>query len=148
MAASVRRSSPRRLPDVETSGQDVPCLGIVAPEIASGWCRDSSAGLGRLGSGANAGDGLHRTSEMAGLVAPPQSVIGDHDGANTYGATTSCRSWFGAACSCCPMAATPPSSQRVLLGGTIVLLPVILENAAHVCWLFRGKVTADALGYL
>lgn len=105
-------------------------------------------GLGRLGSGANAGDGLHRTSEMAGLVAPPQSVIGDHDGANTYGATTSCRSWFGAACSCCPMAATHPSSQRVLLGGTIVLPPVILENAAHVCWLFRGKITADALGYL
>ena len=44
-------------------------------------------------------------------------------------------------------AATHPSSQRFLLVGTAVLLPMILGYTAYVYWLFRGKVTAGAAGY-
>ena len=44
-------------------------------------------------------------------------------------------------------AATHPSSQRFLLVGTVVLLPMILGYTSYVYWLFRGKVTAGAPGY-
>ncbi|WP_027172475.1 cytochrome d ubiquinol oxidase subunit II [Methylobacterium sp. 10] len=44
-------------------------------------------------------------------------------------------------------AATHPSSQRFLLVGTVVLLPMILGYTAYVYWLFQGKVTAGAPGY-
>jgi len=44
-------------------------------------------------------------------------------------------------------AATHPSSQRFLLVGTVVLLPMVLAYTAYVYWLFRGKVTAGTPGY-
>lgn len=43
-------------------------------------------------------------------------------------------------------AATHPSSQRFLLVGAAVLVPIILIYTAYVYWLFRGKVSADS-GY-
>jgi cytochrome bd ubiquinol oxidase subunit II len=41
-------------------------------------------------------------------------------------------------------AAAPPNSQRFLLAGTIVLLPVILAYNGFAYWIFRGKVETDA----
>jgi cytochrome d ubiquinol oxidase subunit II len=43
-------------------------------------------------------------------------------------------------------AAAPPSSQKFLLVGAAVLVPLILAYTVYVYWLFRGKVTADS-GY-
>jgi cytochrome d ubiquinol oxidase subunit II len=43
-------------------------------------------------------------------------------------------------------AAAPPASQRFLLVGTVVLLPIILAYTAHNYWVFRGKVTSES-GY-
>ena len=43
-------------------------------------------------------------------------------------------------------AAAAPSSQRFLLVGAAILLPVILGYTAYVYWLFRGKVEHGA-GY-
>jgi cytochrome d ubiquinol oxidase subunit II len=37
-------------------------------------------------------------------------------------------------------AAAAPSSQKFMLVGTVVLLPLILAYTAYVYWLFRGKV--------
>jgi cytochrome d ubiquinol oxidase subunit II len=39
-------------------------------------------------------------------------------------------------------AASPPESQRFLLIGAVVLLPVILGYTGYVYWIFRGKVRA------
>jgi cytochrome bd ubiquinol oxidase subunit II len=39
-------------------------------------------------------------------------------------------------------AAAPPTSQRFLLIGAAVLIPVILAYNAYAYWLFRGKVRA------
>ena len=36
--------------------------------------------------------------------------------------------------------AAAPSSQRFMLAGTLVLLPLILAYSGYVYWLFRGKV--------
>ncbi len=36
--------------------------------------------------------------------------------------------------------AAAPSSQRFMLAGTLVLLPLILGYTAYVYWLFRGKI--------
>jgi cytochrome d ubiquinol oxidase subunit II len=36
--------------------------------------------------------------------------------------------------------AASPSSQRFMLAGTLVLLPLILGYTAYVYWLFRGKI--------
>ena len=44
-------------------------------------------------------------------------------------------------------AATRPSSQRFLLVGAAVLVPMILAYTAFVYWLFRGKVAAGGPGY-
>jgi cytochrome d ubiquinol oxidase subunit II len=43
-------------------------------------------------------------------------------------------------------AASPPSSQRFLLAGTIVILPIILTYTFYNYWVFRGKVTPET-GY-
>jgi len=43
-------------------------------------------------------------------------------------------------------AASTPSALALMLGGVVVLLPVILGYTAWVYWVFRGKTTADA-GY-
>jgi cytochrome d ubiquinol oxidase subunit II len=43
-------------------------------------------------------------------------------------------------------AASSPASQRFLLVGTLVLLPIILGYTAWTYWVFRGKVHADS-GY-
>jgi cytochrome d ubiquinol oxidase subunit II len=40
-------------------------------------------------------------------------------------------------------AATDPSSQRFMLVGTVVVLPMILGYTAWSYWVFRGKVSAD-----
>ena len=39
-------------------------------------------------------------------------------------------------------AAAPPTSQRFLLVGAAVLIPLILAYNAYAYWLFRGKVRA------
>jgi cytochrome d ubiquinol oxidase subunit II len=44
-------------------------------------------------------------------------------------------------------AATHPSSQRFLLVGAAVLVPMILAYTGYVYWLFRGKVAAGGPGY-
>ena len=41
-------------------------------------------------------------------------------------------------------AATHPSSQRFLLVGAVILVPIILVYTGYVYWIFRGKVTEDA----
>ena len=43
-------------------------------------------------------------------------------------------------------AASSPGALKLMLGGTVVLLPMILGYSAWVYWIFRGKVSADA-GY-
>lgn len=43
-------------------------------------------------------------------------------------------------------AAAAPNSQRLLLVGAVILLPLILGYTAYVHWICRGKVKADA-GY-
>ena len=78
--------------------------------------------------------------------------------------TTGCRSFARRGCSCCPArawalsmwplivppgiaiwdAAAAPSSQAFLLAGAAVPIPVVPAYAGHACWLFRGKVRADA----
>ena len=40
-------------------------------------------------------------------------------------------------------AATDPSSQRFMLVGTVVVLPMILGYTGWSYWVFRGKVSAD-----
>jgi cytochrome d ubiquinol oxidase subunit II len=40
-------------------------------------------------------------------------------------------------------ASSPPSSQRFLLWGAAVIVPVILGYTAYSYWVFRGKVRAD-----
>jgi cytochrome d ubiquinol oxidase subunit II len=37
-------------------------------------------------------------------------------------------------------AAAPPQSQGFLLGGALVLVPLILAYTAYSYWVFRGKV--------
>ena len=41
-------------------------------------------------------------------------------------------------------AAAPDNALALLLGGTVVALPLILGYTAYVYWVFRGKVAADA----
>jgi cytochrome d ubiquinol oxidase subunit II len=43
-------------------------------------------------------------------------------------------------------AASPPSSQRFLLIGTVIILPIILSYTFYNYWVFRGKVTPET-GY-
>jgi cytochrome d ubiquinol oxidase subunit II len=43
-------------------------------------------------------------------------------------------------------AASSPGALKLMLGGTVVLLPLILGYSAWVYWIFRGKVGSDA-GY-
>jgi cytochrome d ubiquinol oxidase subunit II len=40
-------------------------------------------------------------------------------------------------------ASAPASSQRFMLVGTAVLIPVIIAYTAHAYWVFRGKVGAE-----
>ena len=42
-------------------------------------------------------------------------------------------------------AASPASSQRFMLIGTVILIPIIVAYTAHAYWVFRGKV--GAAGY-
>jgi len=43
-------------------------------------------------------------------------------------------------------AASSPGALKLMLGGTVILLPMILGYSGWVYWIFRGKVAADA-GY-
>lgn len=43
-------------------------------------------------------------------------------------------------------AASPPESQRFLLIGTIVIVPIVLLYTGYSYWVFRGKITHD-IGY-
>jgi cytochrome d ubiquinol oxidase subunit II len=40
-------------------------------------------------------------------------------------------------------AAAPPSSQRFMLVGVVVLIPIIIAYTGHAYWVFRGKVSAE-----
>ena len=40
-------------------------------------------------------------------------------------------------------AAAPASSQRFMLVGTVILIPIIIAYTAHAYWVFRGKVSAE-----
>jgi cytochrome d ubiquinol oxidase subunit II len=40
-------------------------------------------------------------------------------------------------------AAAPASSQRFMLIGTVILIPIIVAYTAHAYWVFRGKVGAE-----
>ncbi len=40
-------------------------------------------------------------------------------------------------------AAAPASSQRFMLVGTVILIPIIVAYTAHAYWVFRGKVGAE-----
>ncbi len=44
-------------------------------------------------------------------------------------------------------AATHPSSQKFLLVGAAILIPIVLAYTAYVYWIFRGKITAGSPGY-
>jgi cytochrome d ubiquinol oxidase subunit II len=40
-------------------------------------------------------------------------------------------------------AAAPASSQRFMLVGTVVLIPIIIGYTVHAYWVFRGKVGTE-----